>query len=162
LADTLLEGALNNGHGLAARAAVTVTADVQVVTTVYLLRLRHQLTFTRKQESRTLMAEETAAMAVRGRATPQWMEDRDVPALLTVTPSANLAPEVGRREILAALEFLGGHADRLESLARRRAEALLADHRRVRQAAKDVGSYAVRPCLPVDLMGVYVLLPDAL
>ncbi|MFZ1986926.1 MAG: hypothetical protein WAU91_21115, partial [Desulfatitalea sp.] len=143
-------------------AAATVTADVEIVTTVYLLRLRHQLTFTRKQESRTLMAEETAALAVRGRVAPQWMDDSDLPGLMNVTPSANLAPEIGRREILAALEFLGTHADRLETLARGRADALLADHRRVRQAARDVGSYAVRPCLPVDLMGVYVLLPDAL
>jgi superfamily II DNA or RNA helicase len=162
LADTLLEGALNNGHALAARAAATVTADVEIVTTLYLLRLRHQLTFTRRRESRTLMAEETAALAVRGRATPQWLEESDLPALMNVIPSANLAPDVGRREIEAGLQFLQTHADRLEALARTRADALLADHRRVRQAARDVGSYTVRPCLPVDLVGVYVLLPDAL
>lgn len=43
-----------------------------------------------------------------------------------------------------------------------RAQALLADHRRVREAARDVGQYSVSPCLPVDVIGVYVLLPDAL
>jgi hypothetical protein len=47
-------------------------------------------------------------------------------------------------------------------LAHERAQALLADHRRVREAARDVGQYSVSPCLPVDVIGVYVLLPDAL
>ena len=50
----------------------------------------------------------------------------------------------------------------LEQLASERANALLADHRRVREAARDVGQYSVKACLPVDIIGVYVLLPDAL
>ncbi len=33
---------------------------------------------------------------------------------------------------------------------------------RVRQAARDVGQYSVAPCLPLDVIGVYVLLPDSL
>lgn len=37
------------------------------------------------------------------------------------------------------MTFLRAHPDRLEALARQRAEALLADHRRVREAARDVG-----------------------
>ena len=36
------------------------------------------------------------------------------------------------------------------------------DHQRVREAARDVGQYSVTACLPVDVMGVYVLLPDSL
>ena len=31
-----------------------------------------------------------------------------------------------------------------------------------REAARDVGSYEVTPCLPVDVLGVYVLLPASL
>jgi hypothetical protein len=38
---------------------------------------------------------------------------------------------------------------------------LLQDHRRVREAAEGRGSYQVTASLPVDVMGVYVLLPDA-
>jgi hypothetical protein len=162
LADALLEGALTDERPLAARAAATITGNVEVVTTLYLLRLRHQLSYTRKGETRTLMAEETAALAVRGRANPEWLADMEVPALLNITPSANLAPELASREIIAALEFLQSNQARLETLAHARAEALLADHRRVREAARDLGSYSVRPCLPVDVMGVSVLLPDTL
>ena len=162
LADTMLESALTDARPLAARAAVTVTTEVEVITCVYLLRLRHQLSYVRRGETRHLMAEETAALAVRGRANSEWLDEHDIPALLNVTPSANLTPELTEREIQAAIDFLTVHNNRLDSLASSRAEALLADHRRVREAARDLGSYAVRPCLPVDVMGVYVLLPDTL
>jgi hypothetical protein len=108
------------------------------------------------------MAEETAALAVRGRTKPEWMEEPDLARLLNVTPSANLSPELASREIATALSFLRDNQNCLESLAKERAEALLADHRRVREAARDLGSYSVRPCLPVDVMGVSVLLPDGL
>jgi superfamily II DNA or RNA helicase len=162
LADALLEGALADEKPLAARSAATITADVEVVTTIYLLRLRHQLHYSRKGEARTLMAEETTALAVRGRTKPEWMEEPDLARLLNVTPSANLSPELASREIATALSFLRDNQNCLESLAKERAEALLADHRRVREAARDLGSYSVRPCLPVDVMGVSVLLPDGL
>ena len=66
------------------------------------------------------------------------------------------------REIHSALDFLRANPNRLEQLARERADVLLADHRRVREAARDVGQYSVEPCLPVDVIGVYVLLPAGL
>lgn len=162
LADMLLEGALVSDRPLAARAAATITADVEVVTTVYLLRLRHQLGLTRGKQTRTLLAEEMAWLAVAGRTSPRWLEEGEVPRLLEVKPSANLDPAQAEKEIRAALDFLGQHTTDLERLAQARAEALLADHRRVREAARDIGSYSVRACLPVDVMGAYVLLPDKL
>jgi hypothetical protein len=60
------------------------------------------------------------------------------------------------------LDLLRTESERVAGLAQSRAESLLVDHRRVREAARDVGQYTVRPCLPVDVMGVYVLLPDTL
>lgn len=162
LGDTLIEGALAGDQVYTARAAATITADVDVLTTVYLLRLRHQMTYNRKGEIGTLMAEETVALAVRGRVSPEWLEDSDIHSLLNITPSANLSADMARREINAALVFLEANQEKLTSLAQARAASLLADHRRVREAARDHGSYTVRPCLPVDVIGVSVLLPDSL
>jgi hypothetical protein len=90
------------------------------------------------------------------------LEGEAVAKLLECTPSGNLPPEAMQREISTALDFLQSHPQQLQSLATRRAEALLADHQRVREAARDVGQYSVSACLPVDVMGVYVLLPDSL
>jgi len=162
LAGHLLETSLQGDSPVAARCAATLTTDVDVVTTLYLLRLRHQLGSVRRRVPLQMMAEETVTLAVKGRSNPQWLRGDAASALLECTPSGNLTPEAVQREIAAALAFLRTHAQQLEALARERAQALLDDHQRVRAAARDVGQYSVSPCLPVDVIGVYVLLPDAL
>lgn len=162
LAEHLLEDSLTGERPVAARCAATLTEAVDVVTTVYLLRLRHQLGYVRRREPFQMMAEETVALAVRGRSQPQWLSDDSVARLLECTPSGNLPAETLRREIRTALDFLAGHPRQLQALAEQRAKALLEDHQRVREAARDIGQYSVQACLPVDVMGVYVLLPDAL
>ncbi|GAB1846487.1 helicase-related protein [Achromobacter xylosoxidans] len=162
LAQHLLEDALGGERPLAARCAATLTNDVEVVTTLYLLRLRHQLSYVRRREPFQMMAEETVALAVLGRNAPQWLADDGVSRLLECTPSGNLPPEAAQREIRIALDFLAAHPQQLQAVAQERADALLADHQRVREATRDVGQYSVSPCLPVDVMGVYVLLPDSL
>lgn len=108
------------------------------------------------------MAEECVTLAVAGRAKPQWLTDADLAPLLAAEPAANLTEAAATQHIQTTLDFLQSQTPYLESLARQRADALLADHRRVREAARDIGSYEVTPCLPVDVLGVYVLLPHAL
>ena len=161
-AQHLLEDALGAAHPLAARCAATLTNDVDVATTLYLLRLRHQLSYVRRREPFQMMAEETVALAVRGRTQPEWLVNDQATRLLECTPSGNLPPDAVQREVRQAIAFLAAHTEQLQALAQRRADNLLADHHRVREAARDVGQYSVSPCLPVDVMGVYVLLPDAL
>jgi hypothetical protein len=108
------------------------------------------------------MAEEAVAIGVRGRARPQWLTENEAAPLLDARPSANLDVAAAAHELRQALDFLDAQRAVLERLATDRANALLADHRRVREAARDIGQYAVRASLPVDVLGVYVLLPDAL
>jgi len=162
LAEHLLESSLAGEQGIAARCAATLTDAVEVVTTVYLLRLRHQLGYVRRREPFQMMAEETVALAVAGRNNPEWLEGDRVARLLECTPTGNLPMEVVQREIRTALDFIAAHPQQLQALAEQRAQTLLVDHQRVREAARDVGQYSVNACLPVDVMGVYVLLPDAL
>lgn len=162
LAEHLLETSLAGEAGIAARCAATLTDAVEVVTTVYLLRLRHQLGYVRRREPFQMMAEETVALAVAGRNNPQWLDGDAVARLLECTPTGNLPVEAMQREIRTALDFIAAHPQQLQALAEQRAKTLLADHQRVREAARDVGQYSVSACLPVDVMGVYVLLPDAL
>ncbi|WP_338848772.1 helicase-related protein [Massilia sp. W12] len=164
LAGHLLETSLSteSSQALAARCAATLTEAVDVVTTIYLLRLRHQLSYVRRRQPCQMMAEETVAIAVAGRSNPQWLQDGDVSQLLACSPSGNLPLDVVQREIQASLAFIQSHPEQLQTLAAQRAEALLADHQRVRKAARDIGQHSVSACLPVDVIGVYVLLPDSL
>lgn len=47
----------------------------------------------------------------------------------------------------------------LEVVAGKRADAQLATHERVREAARTKGRVTIQPVLPVDILGAYVLLP---
>ncbi len=162
LADHLIEESLQGESNTAPRCAAAVTDSVDVVTTVYLLRLRHQLEYIRRREPFQLMAEETVALAVKGRTKPEWMTGVEVNKLLECAPRSNLPKDAMTREINHALAFIQENQNQLEQLANQRSAALLEDHTRVRKAARDVGYYSVQACLPVDVIGVYVLLPDAL
>ena len=162
LAEHLLEEALQGGNSIAARCAVTVTASVKVLTTLYLFRLRHQLSYVRRNHVHQMMVEETVPYAVQGRRNPQWISDSRTDEWLQCQPSGNLSEALTQQELQKAMEFLHTQTSVLEQMAQQRAETLLADHQRVREAARDIGQYRVTPCLPVDLMGVYVLLPDSL
>jgi hypothetical protein len=59
-------------------------------------------------------------------------------------------------QALAQLETRLGD---LNAFAERRAQTLLADHRRVREAADARGVYSVKALLPADVIGLFVLLP---
>jgi hypothetical protein len=125
---------------------------------VALLRIRHQLVTQRQGQSRTLLVEEAGAIAWVGQAgTP--VEGDEALALLAPDPLADPPPPVRDRAVSQSLEQLDARLGQLDAFAERRAEALLADHRRVREAAGARGSYAVRALVPPDVIGLFVLLP---
>lgn len=162
LAEYLIETALQGESAIAARCAATVTGAVEAVTTVVLLRLRHQLAYQRHKQPFQMLAEECVALAIRGRQRPEWLTGLEAARLLESTPTGNLPREAVQHEVQLALAFLEQSRPRLEALAQERADALLADHQRVRQAVRDtLAHHSVHPCKPVDVVGVYVLLPDA-
>jgi superfamily II DNA or RNA helicase len=162
LAEYLLETALQGESAITARSAATVTGAVDTVTTIVLLRLRHQLAYQRRRQPFQMLAEECVALAIRGRQKPEWLAGADAARLLESQPAGNLPREAVQREVAQALEFLEQNRPRLDALAQERADALLNDHQRVRQAVRDsIGHHSVHPCLPVDIVGVYVLLPDS-
>lgn len=162
LADQLAEEALKgDGSAAASRAGAWFTSAVQLRTTVLLVRLRTQLTMTRADQRRELLAEEAIAVAVSGQNPPQILTPAEVLALMQQPVSRNMAPEMRQRQVEQALELVEGWQPALDDIARQRANDLLKDHRRVRNAAKAKGTYDVHPQLPVDVVGLYVLMPDA-
>lgn len=166
LADTLLEQALDDEGGAAddtavARAGAAFVQGVDLKTTVLLLRIRHQLTVIHGRHTRLLMCEETVAVAARGTAPFAELSPEQTRELLATEPTRNMPAPLRDRQLRSALDALPGWQPQLEVIARARAQALLADHRRVREAAEGRGSYQVTASLPVDVMGLYVLLPDA-
>lgn len=166
LADTLLEQALDDASTTAddaavARAGAAFVQGVSLKTTVLLLRIRHQLTVTHGSQTRLLMCEEAVAVAASGSEPFAELAPDMTRQLLGAEATRNMPAPLRDRQLQAALDALPGWQPQLEAMAKARAQALLADHRRVREAAEGRGSYQVTASLPVDVMGLYVLLPDA-
>ena len=165
LAEALLERTLDSDgtHADAAvlgRTGVWPIAGVARRTILLLVRLRHELTTIRGADRRVAMVEEAFPVAVvAGSAEP--LTDADASALLLSPATATLATSPRR----AQLEWLQEQRDAIDSVlsmvAGRRAEQLLEDHRRVRDAAGARGRYDIRAMWPVDVIGAWVLLPAA-
>ena len=164
LADALLEQALDSQKDDAdavARAGAAFVANVSLKTTVLLLRLRHQLTVTRDNQTRLMLCEETVAVSAAGTEPLTELSLNQARELLGAEATRNMPPVIRDRHIQQALDSLPSLQPTLEAIAKDRAQTLLADHRRIREASEARGSYQVTASLPVDVMGVYVLVPAA-
>jgi superfamily II DNA or RNA helicase len=164
LAETLLERTLGvvgqndeTDPGVLGRVGCWVAEGVTSLTWVALVRLRHQLGAQRGSTSTTTLVEEATAIAWGSNDTP--MEGPDALRLLQPAPLSDPPPHVRDRFVAQAITQLETRRADLAAFAERRAQALLADHRRVREAADARGSYSVKSLLPVDVIGVFVLLP---
>lgn len=160
-ADYLAERALDGAAPeLVARCGAVFTRDVQTRTVVALLRLRTQLSITYRRNHRVALAEEAIVVALRGGNAPEVLGDTDAAALMAAEPARNMDPARREREIAEALTAIPAAQPALAELARQRSSLLLEDHKRVREASEArFLKYEVTPCLPVDVIGLYVLLP---
>lgn len=167
LAETLLERTLGSAvedaesdPGVLGRVGCWTSADVTARTVVALLRLRHQLVSQRSGRCSTLLVEEATALAWTG-SSSNPLQGADALALMAPPPAVDPPAHVRERAVQQALAHLEAHLGELDAFAQHRAQALLADHRRVREAADARGSYTVTALLPADVIGLFVLLPRA-
>ena len=164
LAETMLERTLanvasadENDPGVLGRVGCWVAEGVTARTLVALVRFRHQLNSQRGNQAVTLLVEEATAIAWTGGPAP--LEGPDALALLSPLPVADPPVHVRERAVTHALGQLETRLPELDAFAERRAQTLLADHRRVREAAEGIGRYSVKALLPADVIGLFVLLP---
>jgi ERCC4-related helicase len=172
LADYILENTLeskqneNVQRSFASRCGVYETDAVTQVTTICLIRLRHKIEIThngaKSRRQKSIVAEEAMLLGFEGRTTVTQLPEECVKTLLDQSPGANLEKTVIERELDTSLAWFRNSGAVFEKIAVEKAAALLADHRRVRDASDDVGQFNVQPSLPVDLIGLYVLLPAEL
>jgi superfamily II DNA or RNA helicase len=164
LAESVAEGALDPGgrHGGApvGRAGAWRTRAVERMSTVLLLRLRFTLV-TSGRANRTLLAEEATALAFDGLAVDAARAGAEALALLEHEASGNLERPVIERRVGEALGRLGGYEDAIAAYAAERARQLSHDHQRVTEAARGGVTTEVSPVLPADVIGLYVLIPEA-
>lgn len=164
LADNIAEQAMSfrteHDNLIASRCGAIYTQDVSIKTTIYLLRIRSQLSITRGQKKNHLLAEEAIAVAVTGDNEQELLSADKTITLLQAKVHKNMEIERRDREINQVLTNLVQQPAFFNAIAETQAKNLLNDHRRIKEAADDIGRYTVKPQLPVDVLGVYILVPS--
>jgi superfamily II DNA or RNA helicase len=146
----------------ASRCGVLRTQAVAVRTTLLLVRLRFHVDTRRSHHSQVLLAEDAALLAFTGSpSSPEWLAADYAETLISAPPAANVPLELTVRQAKTAIDGLKDLAPALNQVADERAAALRDAHRRVRDAARATGTVAVTAQHPVDVLGVYVMLPIA-
>ncbi len=169
LADFVAERALSGlDPDLAARASVIRTKAVTRRTQVLVLRLRHQLHQSRWTGSQyealpDLLVEECLAARVTGDGV-EPLEGGAALELLEAPASGNLDPGAREQWLREAVAEIDALQPALSALAQLRAQQAEDDHRRVREASLRSGEslrmrFRCEPGLPVDVIGLFVLLP---
>lgn len=168
LAETLLERTLGNSiqdNGandptVLGRVGCWVSNGVKARTVVVLLRLRHQLSIRRGRKEMSLLVEEATALAWTGAQTSDRISGVDALSLLALPPADDTLAHVREREAARAVALVVERSAELEAFAAERAQALLEDHQRVRDAGNiRAGSIEVDALPRPDVIGIFVLLP---
>jgi superfamily II DNA or RNA helicase len=153
LADSQLSGTLS-------RAGAWATGQVPKPTLVVLTRVRHCLTTTSLAKGqRLLLAEETDAMAFDLTRGEPILVGADATRLVESPVAHETGSGAKSRQIADALKRLDDLRPAIEERAALRAAALATDHARVRSASKALGAVKVSSVTPVDVIGVYSLMP---
>lgn len=165
LAETLLEGALDPTATVIdplGRASVWLASNVDIMQTVALLRLRYKITVHARKQ-RTLLVEEAQVVSFSGNSKDIAAAGPVATALLELPAVGDLADNAKKRSFEAAVERIRAALPiSIADFAKQRAEQLTADHNRVRDCYPSkvtVAKVTVEPFLPVDVMGLFVIVP---
>ncbi len=163
LAETFLENALDlqtkqDNPATLPRCGVWESEAVETVVTLLLLRIRHRIDSRGRLGPQFVMAEEAAAIAFDA-GTGTGVLAGDAAFALLEAKSGNVPERVRDAQLAKAVAGLGSLTATLNAYAAERAGALAADHGRVRQALGSRAGVKVEAVLPVDVIGVYILMP---
>lgn len=145
----------------AARAAVIRTDQVKIKTTLLLFRCRNVIE--QHTSSRQIVAEEMLLWGWRG--TPierEFLNHAESRRLLSEARATSNLSHEARASFLQNEVLLLKHIDKeLNELAEEQSKNLVAAHERFSALMDKKRFQVVYPVLPMDLMGIYVLLPEA-
>lgn len=163
LAGTMAEGALDpngvEGKATLGRTGVWMTRGIDKLTVLLALRLRFKLVTSGR---RTLLAEEATGIAFGPQSNQPIAMGAEALALLEHEATRSIEPPANQRQIDLALARHADFQPAIAAYAAERAAALSHDHERVKAATRGEGvTTTVEPVLPADIIGLYVLVPEA-
>lgn len=156
----LLGQAADRGRYGPARAAVIRSREVDIKTTLLLFRVRNVIES--KKDGTQLVAEEMLLHGYEGSPTVgKSLSHERVEELMNNTlPSSSLSEPAMRDFLEAELKEIAALKEGLDNVARERAEILIAAHERFSKVVGGKRFKVVEPVLPMDLMGIYIILPE--
>lgn len=161
LCQWLMANTLNRVDRCAARAAVIRTNQVTTKTTLLLFRCRNVIEERRLQQQ--IVAEELLLWGWAG--TPQQrtvLDHAAAKALLMAARAASdqLSPQARASFLENELKLLAAFQTEFDQVAEQQAQQLVAAHERFSALMDGRRFQVVYPVLPMDLLGVYLLLPE--
>lgn len=150
-------GRMSGNRNLASRASLIRSADVDVLTTLLLLRMRFNI----KESDNDTLAEECVITGFRHLiGQEQWLDLSDSENLFeTIQPSQNVKESEKRYWLDKVLAEYTKIEPKIESLARDKADQLMQSYERLGKVVKN-GRFSIDPLFPVDLLGICVVLPE--
>jgi len=145
----------------AARTAVVRSRQVSLKTTILLFRCRNVIEQSRSNQQ--IVAEEMLLWGWRG--TPQQKEFLDHTAAKTLMDkaqaSSDLSPQARANFLQNELNLLADLDPEFQSVAEQQSKRLVDAHERFSALMDKQSFQVVYPVLPMDLLGVYILLPES-
>jgi superfamily II DNA or RNA helicase len=161
LCQLIMANSLNRDfdHG-PARAAVIRCKDISIKTTILLFRVRNVIE--EKKAGDQFVAEEMLLWGYRGSPSEKdYLDAEEVKTLLSsAVPSANIETPAKASFFEYELEDIAELKTEFDEIAIKRANILIEAHERFRKVMGGKKFKAVEPVLPMDIMGIYILLPD--
>ena len=144
----------------AARAAVIRSGQVKVKTTLMLFRCRNVIE--QVKANYQVVAEEMVLWGWRG--TPQQKEFLDhntAKALLSeARATSDLSPQARAGFLENELKLLAHLDEEFQTVAEQQSKRLVESHQRFSALMDKQQFQVVYPVLPMDLLGIYILLPE--
>jgi hypothetical protein len=160
LCQLLMSRSLAHHEKRPARSAVIRCREVSVKTTLLLLRAR--LVIEETSGETQLVAEEMLVWGWRGAEGDRnhLQPDEARSLLVDARPSADVSPYAAADSLDHELSALSSLSTALAEVAEARCERLVDAHERYSRLLDQHEFQVVHPVLPMDVLGVYVLLPD--
>lgn len=161
LAEYLFDIALQSdrNRNAAARCGVIRSKDVGLLTVLLLLRIRFLLKD--RNSDISSFAEESIVTGFQGTiGSEKWLSQEAAESLFErIAPSANISDDDKKYWVKTVLKDIDKAKDKLNALAKERANILLQSYERLRKTIKG-GQITVAPLLPADILTLSVIVPQ--
>jgi superfamily II DNA or RNA helicase len=163
LSQFIINNALHGATQRAARSSVLRTADVNQKTVLFQLRVRNVIA--EQPSNKQIVAEEMWLWGYEGEVTQKQFLDKEtaLSLLMSIKPTQNM--EEGEKAYWLKEEMSWVHDEtsfrlHTDEVALERANHLVESHTRFKKLVSGNKYKVVEPVLPMDVLGVYILLPE--